>query len=54
MLDDKELADKLHIDTSRPGDVYLIRETDTPYNPKTANVEISGFEFSSERFLTKE
>ena len=54
MLDDKELAHKLQIDTSRPGDVYLIRETNTPYNSKPANVEISGFEFTSEKFLTKE
>ena len=54
MLEDKALAEKLKIDTGRPGDVYLVREANTPYNSKAANIDISGYEFTSEKFLLKE
>ena len=54
MLEDKELATKLNIDTAKQGDIYLIRETDTPYNTTPANVDITGYQFSSEKFLTAE
>jgi hypothetical protein len=32
MLEDKDLANKLKIDTERQGDVYLVREAETPFN----------------------
>ena len=54
MLEDKELANKLKIDTERQGDVYLVREAETPFNKQGGDVDISGYSFSSEKFLTAE
>ena len=54
LVDDKEIAAKLQIDTTKPGQVYLIREAQTAFNNKEGNVNIHGFDFSSERLLTRE
>ena len=32
----------------------MIRETETPFNDKSGNVDINGYKFTSEKFLTAE
>ena len=54
MVEDKELADKLKIDTERQGDVYLVREAKTPFNKQEGEIDISGYQSSTEKFLTAE
>ena len=54
LVSDKEVAAKLKIDTTKPGEVYLIREANTPFNQEKANVNIHGFELSSQKLLTRE
>lgn len=50
IVEDLELAKKLGIE--KPGDVYCIRETETPFNTKPANLDICDFPYTSERLLT--
>ena len=47
------MAEKLKIDTTQPGDVYLVREAETAFNPTRGTVDIQGYSYSSERALTK-
>ena len=58
ILQDKELAEKLKIDTTKPCDIYMMREAETPYNPEVPpehkRVIVNDFNFESQKFLTVE
>lgn len=54
ICENKEVAQKLNIDTSKSGDVYMLRQAKTVFNPKKGNVEIEGYAYTSEVLLTEE
>ena len=52
ICEDAKLAKELGIET--PGDIYMLREAETPFNNKKANIEICDFPFTSERLVTSQ
>lgn len=53
VVEDEAIAKQLGMQTSEDshGDVYTIKEAETPFNLKKANIEIQDFPFTSERLL---
>ncbi len=52
ICEDAKLAKELGIET--PGDIYMLREAETPFNNKKANIDICDFPFTSERLVTSQ
>lgn len=53
LLEDPLVAQTLGIDTSRPtGDIYIVRPANRAFNTARSNVNVFGFEFTSERHMT--
>ena len=56
VVEDKDLAKKLGIDVSKPGDIYSIKPTDTPFRSITATkknrISIMDYFYTSEKILT--
>lgn len=54
VIEDEKLAKELGINTSGHGDIYCLREAETPFNPKKPNISVSDFPFTSEKLLKYE
>jgi len=54
MCDDEKLAKGLGIDTSKSGDIYLLREAETALNQSKKNTEVAGYPFTSSMILSHE
>lgn len=59
VIEDPAIASKFGLDTSKPGDLYLIKQSDTAYRSRSAKSRLShfslfGFPFTSETILPAE
>jgi hypothetical protein len=52
VVNDAKIAKQLGINTNNAGDVYVLKEARTPFNPAEGNIAIADFPFTSERLLT--
>ena len=52
VLQDPKLAEQLGIKTQ--GDLYMLRQTQTPYHTAKPNVSVCDYPFTSEKLLTNE
>ena len=54
VVEDEALAQQIGINTSQPGDIYLLRQAETVFNASKPNVNLCDFPYSSERLLKAE
>ena len=54
MITDEDKAKELGIDTSKVGDVYVLRKQSVFTDDLTANVNLRGYNYVNEKIMTKE
>jgi hypothetical protein len=52
IVEDAKLAEQIGINTSNAGDVYVLREAQTPISPAKGNITIEDYPYTSERLFT--